>query len=102
MTAPYYLTSFVDDIASIVEQVALRIHLATCEITGCKLALADAMRKNNLFGVLVSLKVSNNVFDFEWVSIMVEKTGYLTSLPQLRFDKLDLTLIVNYIALLVN
>jgi len=82
MTAPYDFVIFVDDIASLIEQVALRIHLAAFVIAGHELILL-AMPKNNLLGVPVSLKDSNNVLDLVFPSLIVEELPQLALLEEL-------------------
>ena len=82
MTGPYYFVIFVDDVASLIEQVALRIHLAAFEIAGHELILLT-FTKNNLLGVPISLKDSNNVFDVVFPSLIVEELPQLALVQEL-------------------
>jgi len=105
MTAPDNVgwVAFVDDVASLIEQVALGIHFATLEVIGGIPTFLGIMAENDLFRVAVSVKDSDDTFDFEFYSLKIEERRQLALLPnELLFDELDLALIINDIAVVVN
>ena len=98
MAVPDDIIIFIDDIASVVENVTFTVDFSTLLVIAHVLVL----QRFDFLGVFVAVKEAHDVLDLVFFTFVVEEFGDLSFLGELGFHQLYLAAVVHDVAIGIN